>query len=55
MDASEKLDFLDFLINMLMDHERKLDEVIDRLEDLAAHTYSLNSKKIQHFVQVSRD
>jgi len=32
MSANTKLDTIDFIINMLIEHERKLDLLIDRLE-----------------------
>lgn len=32
MSVSKKLDTLDFIINILIEHEKKLDLLIDRLE-----------------------
>jgi len=32
MSVSKKLDVLDFIINTLIEHEKKLDLLIDRLE-----------------------
>ena len=32
MNISNKLDTLDFIINILIEHEKKLDLLIDRLE-----------------------
>ncbi len=32
MSVSNKLDTLDFIINILIEHEKKLDLLIDRLE-----------------------
>ena len=32
MSVSKKLDALDFIINTLIEHEKKLDLLIDRLE-----------------------
>jgi len=32
MSANTKLDTLDFIINILIEHEKKLDLLIDRLE-----------------------
>ena len=32
VSCTEKIDVLDLLINILQDHERKLDELVSRLE-----------------------
>lgn len=33
MTFTDKIDALDFIINILKDHEKKLSELIDRMED----------------------
>ena len=32
MSAKEKLDVIDFIISILMEHEKKLDKLLDRME-----------------------
>lgn len=34
MSFTEKIDVLDLLINIIKEHEEKLDEIISRLENL---------------------
>lgn len=34
MSFTEKIDVLDLLVNILKEHEQKLDEIVERLETL---------------------
>jgi len=36
MSYTEKIDVLDLIINILREHEEKLDELVERLEDTVA-------------------
>ena len=35
-DFDEKIDVIDLIINVLKDHEKKLDELVSRLENTAS-------------------
>jgi len=43
---TEKIDVLDLLINLLREHEEKLDKLVTRLEDMG-----LNSESIEKLIE----
>jgi len=47
---TEKIDVLDLLINLLREHEEKLDELIGRLEAMG-----LNSEGIERLIEALED
>lgn len=47
---TEKIDVLDLMINILRDHEEKLDKIVTRLEDMG-----LTSEAIERLVKATED
>ena len=45
MSAKSKMDTLDFIINVLIEHEKKLDIIIERLENHAENIENLIKKE----------
>jgi len=51
MSFTEKVDVLDLLINVLKEHEQKLDEITTRLEEAAPKKTKLNPAPVAHTEQ----
>ncbi|GAH88999.1 unnamed protein product [marine sediment metagenome] len=58
MSYTEKMDVLDLLINILREHEEKLDELVERLEmvvDIVAKNYPDTPLKDIENMEAERD
>lgn len=53
MDTENKLDAIDLIINILIEHEKKLDNVVERLESYTKSIeYLIKKEKLYNLSQV---
>lgn len=53
MDVKNKMDVLDLVINILIEHEKKLDNIIERLENHAQNIeYMIKKEKLYNISEV---
>lgn len=53
MDTENKLDAIDLIINILIEHEKKLDNIVERLESYTKSIeYLIKKEKLYNLSQV---
>ncbi len=55
MSVKDKMDVLDLIINILMEHEKRLDNIVERLENnIESIEYLIKKEKIYSVSQIER-
>ncbi len=55
MSVKDKMDVLDLIINILMEHEKRLDNIVERLEsNIQSIEYLIKKEKIYSVSQIER-
>ena len=55
MSVKDKMDVLDLIINILMEHEKRLDNIVERLENnIESIEYLIKKEKIYTVSQIER-